>query len=319
MEQVGYNYSVVYNKTQNCAEQLDRLVFSPFGGVPTKLPLDIIPFDEQGNLDLSLWNSLPYEPYGYDDYFEGVGYYTMLDPDFSAQFTLKKVETDMKKRWEGYTVFAGELINISDEAADFIESCRSFENGLYVPARTTSKMSLWPSVQLVLIRYMNGFPTNERVSITGGKYFFDQDVSLEHRSMTRSKAQFTKEEEASAPDLASAIQAVSEAYEAGDIILPHIQSLEELELKDHGIFGWYAKTDSGVIGVIRVTEYYLLQNEFRRKIYDDCYFILDAGKDTYEPISRDDLLTRIGEYETTYIFTGEYDEFGKILSPQPRY
>ena len=61
-----------------------------------------------------------------------------------------------------------------------------------------------------------------------------------------------------------------------------------------------------MIGVVRVTWSY------RKGYSDDAYFIIESGSDSLRPIDRDALLRRIGSYETTYIYDGEYNQNGKI-------
>jgi hypothetical protein len=147
-----------------------------------------------------------------------------------------------------------------------------------------------------VVRYINGFSTNESVDVY-------QD------SHTYSIARFEKKDLQLLPDLSSAIAAVAEAYNNGDIVPPHIQNLDKLKDKHmfYGIFGWYAKTNDGVIGIVRVTWCYQSRNNER----DDAYYIVEYGADKCVPIERDDLVKKFGRYETAYIYLGEYNEYGK--------
>ena len=78
----------------------------------------------------------------------------------------------------------------------------------------------------------------------------------------------------------------------------------------NGVLGWYAKTDRGVIGVVRVT--WCFATEKYKLYYDDAYYIIEYGDTVCKQIERDDLLNRLGKCETTNIFTGEYNEYGKV-------
>ena len=46
---------------------------------------------------------------------------------------------------------------------------------------------------------------------------------------------------------------MNEAYAAGKITAPHLKGWENMRLVRYVIFGWYAKTDSGIYGIIRVS------------------------------------------------------------------
>ena len=78
----------------------------------------------------------------------------------------------------------------------------------------------------------------------------------------------------------------------------------------HGIFGWYAKTEEGIIGIIRVTWCY--RSNYYDLYYDDAYYIIEYGSNEYKPIDRDSLLKKFGKYESTFIYTGAYDALGKV-------
>ena len=77
-------------------------------------------------------------------------------------------------------------------------------------------------------------------------------------------------------------------------------------LYKHGFFGWYAKTNDGVVGIVRVTW------NFRFGAMDDAYFIVDQTANEIRQIDRDSLIEKFGEYETPYIYRGEYAKNGKI-------
>ena len=83
-----------------------------------------------------------------------------------------------------------------------------------------------------------------------------------------------------------------------------------------GVFGWYAKTGEGVLGIVRVTWRYHGEKFLQAKL-DDAYYIVDSASGQALPIGRDRLLDRLGEYETTYIFDGRYSANGKVYPVRP--
>lgn len=103
--------------------------------------------------------------------------------------------------------------------------------------------------------------------------------------------------------------AVKTSFENGEITPPHIRDHGELENTVNGIFGWYAKTDRGVIGIVRVTWCYVSDKYDLH--FDDAYYIIEQGSDLCRAVDRDDLLEILGDFEKTYIYTGEYNEYGK--------
>jgi hypothetical protein len=112
---------------------------------------------------------------------------------------------------------------------------------------------------------------------------------------------------ANLPDLTSAFEAVAMALENGTVTPPHIE-MQEARSITTGVFGWYAKTEKGVIGVVRVNWCF---DMYSKQFYDDAYYIIEYGSGVCKAIDRDDLLELFGEYETTYVYSGEYYEFGK--------
>ena len=102
---------------------------------------------------------------------------------------------------------------------------------------------------------------------------------------------------------------VIKAFEKGEIRPPHIKKYKDMKNPYYGIFCWYAKTDEGVIGVIRVNWTYPHNNHYYS---DDAYYIVECGSKVCKPIERDALLEMIGENDASeFIYTGAYDQNGK--------
>ena len=164
--------------------------------------------------------------------------------------------------------------------------------------------SFSPEVQFTATRYIDGFASNERLFIRQ-----DTEVQGDIGRHEFSKAHFSEEDLKVLPDLRAAITTVADAYDKGEIHPPHIEDYEKLRLASHGIFGWYAKTESGVIGIVRVT--WRFYTEKHEDYCDDAYYIIEYGSDTCKDIDRDALLELLGDCEITYIYTGKYNEQGK--------
>ena len=290
MGQYGYEHSVLYNKTQSCAERLDIVLLGYLNTYFDSMGENFMAFDSDGNFDGRLWGSNEYwaSSTGWPNNIMG-------QPNkYLNGYTIAQAEQEFYSD-DGYRSVSV-LDSVSGEAKEVLEFIQSFENGLYIQRGDGFKTSHYPSVQLSFRRYMGGFATNE-----SGMIYAD--------SVNWSKARFTKEDEEKLPDLPSAYATIKDSFESGKILPPHIQNHGEMENTVNGIFGWYAKTEGGVIGVVRVTWCYV-SNEYDL-CFDDAYYIIEYGSNECKAIDRDALLELLGEYEATNIYTGEYNEYGK--------
>lgn len=297
--QYGYEYSVVYNKTQGCAEQLEMFLFGYRNVEFSSLGTGITAFDSEGRFDMRLWESTnrwkistrsEVEYYG-ADYFQ----------TYTLQAAEEKARSSERKGYSPFYVHS--LADVNGEAADALNYIKSFENGLYVPTLSGMKLYLSPEIQLGFRRYINGFATNEY-----GMIYEDEVIW--------SKARFSKEDEQKLPNLQTAVTAVISELEAGKIKPSHIQNVNQEKMRGSGVFGWYAKTAKGIIGVVRVTWLYVdtdLRYYSDGLYFDDAYYIVEYGSEECVPIDRDALLDKIGaDYEKSYIFDGKYDGYGKV-------
>ncbi len=289
MWQCGYDYSVLYNKTQGKAEQLTQVLF-----YSNYMGQNFIPFDADGRFDGRLWQS-----------------WKIRHGDVPA--SLGQAEEREAGKNDSYSekIYAHRLSNITGEAADVLSRIRSFENGVFVPKFYFMLHWISPEVQFRAVRYIGGFATNEAVRVWSREY-----TGAENDTFAETKAHFTDDDLANLPDLPSAIAAVALSFERGEIRPPHIENADELELASHGVFGWYAKTGEGVLGIVRVTWRYHGEKFLQAKL-DDAYYIVDSASGQALPIGRDRLLDRLGEYETTYIFDGRYSANGKVYPVRP--
>ncbi len=304
MTQYAYEYSILYNKTQNKAEKMELVLFGtisgPFSG-PGRL---MTPYDANGNFDARLWQSdeiwiLWTEPW-YDDVPETLS---------AAEEKASTVhEWDV---WNGSNEYRVHLLeDVKGEAREVLDYIASMQNELYVPVyQPDGFLNLSPQVDLQARRFINGFATNESVRI----FENERNGNMEYEAQWTT-ARFTEEDLKVLPDLPSAMATVISAFEAGELVPPHIEHYKDLQLNTRscGIIGWYAKTDDGVIGVVRVKWCYNTVNE----VYlDDAYYVIEYGEDVCRFIERDALLERIGAYEKSFIYDGEYVENG--IEPMP--
>lgn len=290
MGQYGYEHSVLYNKTQNCAERLDIVLLGYLNTYFYFMGENFMAFDSDGNFDGRLWGSNEYWASSTGWPNNSIG-----QPNkYLNGYTIAQAEQDFYSD-DGYRSVSV-LDSVSGEAKEVLEYIQSFENGLYIQRGDGFKTSHYPSVQLNFRRYMGGFATNE-----SGMIYAD--------SVSWSKARFSKEDEEKLPNLPSAYESVKIALNSGSVTPPHFNNQEKLRNTTSGVFGWYAKTENGVIGIVRVT--WCFCTEKYQFYYDDAYYIIEYGSDVCKAIDRDALLELLGDYETTYIYTGEYNEYGK--------
>ena len=67
--------------------------------------------------------------------------------------------------------------------------------------------------------------------------------------------------------------------------------------------------------MIRVSWYYKTESLGRYvddNYFDDAYYIVEYGSADCRPISRDELLDKMGGYYLEYVYRDEYDEYGIV-------
>lgn len=280
MSQITYEYYILYNHTLGCPETKELVLFGYSTRSYRSLGKNFMAFDQDGNFDNTLWQAS-------DAWMQSTKNATGYAKTLSE--TEELAQDSIEESWRYVHLLDG----ITEEVAAVLENMKQDTAGVFVP-RISSKLGLVPEVQFNAVKYIDGFATNESIRIFDSEY-------------TVTKAHFDKKDLQKLPDLTSAIATIASAYEKGEIAPPHIQNYAELAVDKYGIFGWYAKTASGVIGIVRVDW------DFEgRENFDDRYYIVEYDSDVCVSIDRDDLLKLLGSYESTYIFDGEYDENGKI-------
>lgn len=290
MAQFSYEQSVMYNKTQGKAEQLNLVVFGYRIYGYTVMGKNLMAFDANGYFDERLWTS-------------NAAWIASTDGAPSADTITQTEESIQNDEWK-QDLYVHLLKDISGEAEKVLDQIKVFDSGVYVPQFSTNVLWYSPEVQFHATKYINGFATNEKISVwckewTGG----EQDT------YAYTKARFNEDDLSRLPDLPSAFESVTGALNSGSVTPPHFNNQEKLRNTTRGVFGWYAKTENGVIGIVRVT--WCFYTEKYQYYYDDAYYIIEYGSDECKAIDRDALLDLLGDYETTYIYTGEYNEYGK--------
>jgi len=285
----------VYNKTQGKAEQLPLVLFGYRNYGYQLMGENFLAFNALGVFDSKLWTSNQ----AWKDSTENAEH----------PLTIKKAEDiileEQLSGWQN-NLFVHKLDDVTGEAAEALAYIRAFENGIYVPKISSTTLFFGPEVQFQATRYINGFATNETLNVWG-KDWTPKNIDIYEFS----KARFTKEDLENLPDLNSAFDAVNGALKNGTVKPPNFRNNETIIRTTNAIFGWYAKTENGVIGIIRVN--WSFRTKKYKTYYDDAYYIIESGSDECKEISRDALLKKLGEYETTYIFDGKYDKNGKIF------
>jgi hypothetical protein len=288
MLQLTYDYSVLYNKTQNRAQALDLVIFGHgLGGESRGFAMNsgFMAFDAQGNFDPRLWKS--------------TGRWIGMTRQSSPPATLAQAEDAiLNAAWKSRD-YVHLLKNVSQEAAQILEQIKSRQLGAYVTTFSSALLAFSPEVQFDATRYIHGFATNEKIRISSQGYRAGESDTYQI-----TKAQFTPEDLQALPDLTSAVLAVDAAYQQGKITPPHIENYRPNAATLYSIIGWYAKTAHGVLGIVRVSWQ-------QGRMSDDAYYVVEYGSQVCHAIDRDDLLRLFGEYETTYIYDGPYDESGK--------
>ena len=298
MSQLTYEYSVLYNKTKDCAEIFDHIIFeyeSNYYG-SNDLGYKIKAFNRIGFFDFSLWNS--------NDVWKSRT--KGASKNWWKFFHIRKAERNAKKESEKH-LYVNQLDDCGEEIIEKIADLKSLKNGVYIPFYNSGGSllsSFEQSIYMTCVRYVNGFPTNERLIIS-----VSASNELNTSAIRYTESRFTEEDINTLPDLALAFEAVKNDYYNGELTPPHIADYKKLIPAGYDIFPWYAKTDDGVLGIVRLTWYY---NEDKKTYADDAYYIIERGADSYIQIDRDELHKKLTEYDY-YVYRDEYNDKGKII------
>ncbi len=179
--------------------------------------------------------------------------------------------------------------NVSGDAAQALEYIQSLEQGSYIPKTGFS------AKQPHYTRYIGGCPTNEYIII-----------DRENNTAEYSEFRFTQEDLQNLPDVAGYVRSLNL-----DALSPPNRDVEGRDLLFRGAYGWYEKTDKGVLAFVKVI--WMYDYEGYGYIYDDLYIQLTL--DGTQVRTRDQMLDILGE--NSNIYTGSYDD--DIVSGFPKY
>jgi hypothetical protein len=194
------------------------------------------------------------------------------------------------------------LSSITNSAAlEALQWIEPFKNGVFVQHLDYYTM-LSSNLSAGYRRYLNGYPTNETISIfqNGARY---------------STQVFAQKDIANLPDLPSALCAINEAFNKGEIQPPHLVVRESLSLTKYTIHGWYTKSGDAVFGIIRVGWCY--EEKKGEPYLDDKYYLIEQNSDQIIPIESQELITILEDGASDFIFSGEYNENGMNYPMMP--
>lgn len=298
--QYSFEYSVMYNITNDCPEYLDMVLLGAYG-----LPLtvnggasDIIAFDKNGNFDSRLYEST-------DGFSGGSGWCNeenreyIVNKNSTLEITKSRILEDT---WGKYRLDFNirTFSDFSQGSQKVIKYINNPKSGLYVSTfkNYTRAAYLFEDESVLFRRYIGGIATNEAITISPDKVEY-------------TTASFDEAELSSLPSVRSAYIEICEEFETGKIAPPHIEGYENMKNTVSGIYPWYAKTEDGVVGIVQVSWCFVNYSD-KMLCYDDAYFIVTADSENFTRIERNELIKMFGDLEATFIYTGEYDNLGKI-------
>ena len=297
--QYGSDYSVMYNISKDCPERFDIILLGSDGITLTRNggAGNIVAFDKNGNFDPRLYEST-------EGFSSGSGWHNknsrerIKNENSTLEITKNRILKYIQNGYMFNDFYVHTFLDFSQESQKALEYIKNPENGLY--AQTTKGYHIYNENKSVQFRrYIGGFATNETITIYPDKVEY-------------SKASFNEEDLKTLPDLDDAFPTICKEFEAGNINPPHIKYYKRMNNTVNGIFPWYAKTDKGIIGIINISWTYT--DFYHNNIYeDDIYYIIEPESKTCQSIDNHSLIKIFGEYETTYIYSGEYNNQGKII------
>ena len=293
--QYGYEGFVLYNKTLGCAERFDLplCACSPYNFISAE---NMIAFDKNDNFDISLWYStLAWEAES-ENYIEYMadGKYALVSDGYTLAQTEEKLMERINDSQE-YS-FMHTISDANEEERKALDYVLSAENGLFIAEHEYYAHYAPYQITYRTQRYIEGYPTNETLSISRDKIEF-------------SSVKFTAEDIENMPDLAYAMKGINEEFQNGNIKAPHLTVNVSGKTGYFGIFGWYEKSENGVFGIVRITWKFLYDNKIGY-VADDKYYVVTA--EGYEDITRDELLNLVNN-DLNYIYTKSYGSSGKLF------
>lgn len=289
MKQIGTEHYTLRNVTQNQVEAAYAPVFGDYQDLPELG--NIIAFSN-GVFDERLWQTESWI-YGYQFarfYLENPQSGDLVvSRGASESDTIKEIKSRISESYDAPKVIR--LNFESEDAKKAFEYVKPFENGVF-----SQRIEMYSgSPKVIFTRYINGCQTEETVTF---------DLSDAEWKVTRSDVSYSKEELGKLENIAARISEKAKEYETKLPVPPHVDP-EGKKLVCLNLYGWYAKSDDKIYGIIKTTWIYLEYKEEYRiiKYYDDSYTLYDIGSETMREISRDELATIFGPRN---LYKGEY-------------
>ena len=288
MVQQGTAGYVLRNHTQN---RMDACPLPLFADRQKQPELgNIIAFTE-GIFDETLWQTESWR-YGYQ-----FGEYYLDNPKYSnlvvhRGITLEETISNINQRLETYQGSVPSLVTLdfdSQAAQDAIAYVKPFENGVF-----NQILSVWNTGgRLSFCRFINGCQTEEIITI-----------DLVTEEVTYSQVRYTPEDMENLQNIALYLSEQAAAYANDFPTPPHIDPAGR-NLLCLSLYAWYAKVGGKLYGVVKTAWRYSEQDDWFTQFYDDQYVLFDMTEGRGKEISRDDLLTLLGNRN---VYTGTYGE-----------
>ncbi len=289
MWQEGAKNYVMRNGTKSRMEAFSMPVFS---NNRTELG-NMIAFTD-GIFDERLWQNESWL-FGYQfirsalDDEEYCKQYEVMYRGCTEEYTKEKILGKVQEYadWLGENYAAPSAIDLnfeSDAAKAVLEYVKPFENGVF-----SQRISYGGEV--VFRRYINGCETEEVISVNA----VTEEVSY-------SEVRYTDEDMECMEDIAAHIAALSAQYREKRPAPPRTDPTGK-NLTCLNLFGWYAKAEGRVYGVIKTVWIYMADGDWSTAYYDDTYTLFDAKAGYAKTVSREELMNLIG---VRNLYRGDY-------------
>ncbi|MBO5221148.1 MAG: hypothetical protein J6C26_02430 [Clostridia bacterium] len=288
------DYYVLRNKVQNRMESFSLPVFSSHN---PQLG-NVIAFSD-GVLDETFWQNKGWRggdflSRGLKDMWNGdlVAYRGCSETE-TVEILQRCIATRIATTGEAYVPPVFLSADFEDEdARAALAYVKPFDNGVFSQSRRVNPKG---NTELVFCRYANGCQTEETVII-----------DLVTEEVTYSEVRYTEEDFSSMEDLGFHIAKAADQYRQQIPTPPRVDP-EGKNLRTLCLYGWYAKVDGKVYGVIKTVWVYEVFSDggmTATRWYDDTYVLYDGAEGTATFIVREDLIALIGNRN---IYRGEYN------------
>ena len=287
IKQLGTERYVMYNKSQECFERFDEILF--YDNYPELG--NVIAFTD-GIFDESLWQNDSWL-YGYqfgkwalDQNYEDLYVYRGC----TEEYTKNKMKTDIEKFPQLHEPLSPDYMTFStqedQEAFDYVTD---FKNGVFLQED-------YSRYSVTFRRYINGCPTDETIR-------FDSY----NNAVIYSESRYTEEELKTLENIAIRVEEQAESYRQNFPLPEHIDT-EGKSLRGLSVFGWYAKKNGTVYGIVQTRWIYTNKIDNRTYRYtDEAFTVYDAANKLYQQPTRDELIELVGVHSHLYQYHYGYE------------